>query len=286
MAEESIVIAAKAVYRAVMGSGLPTVGSSMSWGLGIAEVQTLDTAGTPTGGTFKLTYRGVPGTVVAEETSALTFDEAAADVDAALEALTSIGAADVVCAGGALPTDITITFATLLADKSILPIKPTTVALTGGADSAVTIVRTTPGSAGWTEIEDVTDAGIEIVMEYSGKDVRQLGRIEPHEEKLLTYGAKSIKFQTYDSTEATLALALPDSDTSGAYMTGGAARSYIAIAVHTDNCVWYFPRVSAVGNATLTYDNENFTEAPFEFKVFENPYAAIGTPNWQRHPIT
>jgi len=290
MAEIPVVVAAKGIYYAPAGDGLPgTVDSSINWTASVSEVQTITITGTPTAGGFKITYRGVPGAEVAQETGALTYDDVFGDVDAALEALAGIGVADVTCAGGALPgTAITVTFATLLADAGIIRMLPTSVTLTGGTTPTITIVRTTRGTAGWTEIEDVEDVGVEIVMEYSGKPIKPLGRIMPTHEPLTVYGAQSVKFQTYDSTEAKLALALPDADTVPAYLTGNVStgRAYRALAVYTDNCVWYFPRVSAVGNTTLNYENEDFTHAPFEFKVFEENYEPQATSNWRRYAVT
>jgi len=284
--EKHVVCAAKGVYRALRGSGLPTVGESMSWGATVDEVQTLSISGTPTGGDTKLMYQGGPGTPVEEETTALTFDEIAADVDTALEALSSIGAGDVDCAGGPWPgTAITVTFATLLADQPIFPLKFTDFAMTGGTNVKGTVTRTAKGCAGWTEVPLVDEAGVELTFLYEGEDVEELGRKMPIEEILTKYGLASIKFQVSKTTEAMVDLALPDGDVSGAYMTGGADRSYIAMAIHTDNCVWYAPVVSATGSPALSYSNPNFTRLPIEFKCFEDKYAPKGESNWERHKI-
>jgi len=68
------------------------------------EVQTISAVGTPTSGTFSLTFNS-------ETTTSIQYDAAAADVQSALEALPSFNAGDVVCGGGPLPGDnITVTF--------------------------------------------------------------------------------------------------------------------------------------------------------------------------------
>lgn len=286
MAEKTVVAAAKGVYRAVRSSGLPTVSASMSWQATADEVQNLAISGTPTGGTTKLTFQGPPTAPVEQESTALTFDDIFGDVDAALEALAGIGAGDVAVTGGPWPGSAMVaTFGGALADLCLLPIKFTTIALTGGTDVACTNTRTTKGSAGWTEVEGVDEAGVELTFTYEGEDVEELGRKMPIEEILLKYGLASIKFSASRTTEAFLDLALPDGDISGSFMTGGADRSYIALAIHTDNCVWYAPVVSAVGNVALTYNNPNFTRLPFEFKCFEDKYYPKGTSNWERHGI-
>ena len=71
----------------------------------VNEVQTLTMTGTPTGGTFRLSFKGATTTAIAHNASAAT-------VQAALEALVTIGTGGVTCTGGALPgTAVVITFA-------------------------------------------------------------------------------------------------------------------------------------------------------------------------------
>jgi hypothetical protein len=71
---------------------------------GTSEVQTITITGTPTGGTFTLTFAGAT-------TSAIAYNASAATVQTALEALSTIGSGNVLCAGGALPgAAVTATF--------------------------------------------------------------------------------------------------------------------------------------------------------------------------------
>lgn len=81
-------------------------------GSGTNEIQQLTTTGTPTQGTFALIYSG-------QTTTALDFDATAAEVDAALEALSNIGAGDVTCTGGPLPAAINIEFTGALAATDV-----------------------------------------------------------------------------------------------------------------------------------------------------------------------
>lgn len=105
---------------------------------GTSAVQTIATTGTPTGGTFKLSFRG-------KRTADIAFDATAATVIAALIALPNIAAAEVVGGGGPLPTGVTVTFALTLA-KSVQPlIVLAQNSLTGGTAPTVTITNTTPG---------------------------------------------------------------------------------------------------------------------------------------------
>lgn len=91
------------------------------------QVQSINTVGTPTGGTFTLLgpFSGVA-------TSALTFDESAADVKTALAALTDFDTGDITAAGGALPTEITLTFTGVYAGVAVPVLKIGTNSLTGG----------------------------------------------------------------------------------------------------------------------------------------------------------
>jgi hypothetical protein len=104
---------------------------------GTNAVQTLTTTGTPTGGTVPLTYDGRATTVA--------FNAAAAAVQAALEALPNIGVGNVVCAGGPLPTGITITFQGALQKRPVPTIVTGSTGLTGGGSPTGVIANTTPG---------------------------------------------------------------------------------------------------------------------------------------------
>lgn len=115
-------------------AGAPTNGTS--------EVQTLAITGTPTGGTFKLQFKG-------QRTAALDFDSSAAEVVAALVALSTIGAGGVTATGGPLPDDdVVITFAAAQAARAQPLISVQESALTGGTDPEATVVETTPGVNG------------------------------------------------------------------------------------------------------------------------------------------
>jgi hypothetical protein len=105
---------------------------------GTDEVQTVATTGTPTGGTFRLAYKG-------QVTSELAYNSSAAAIDAALELLSTIGTGNVTCAAGPLPTGVTVTFAGALAKKAVPLLTLFSNSLTGGTTPTVTIVETTPG---------------------------------------------------------------------------------------------------------------------------------------------
>lgn len=111
---------------------------------GLDEVQTVTITGTPTGGTFTLTYSG-------QTTAAIAYNATAATVKAALAALSNIKAEDIVVAGGPGPgTPWTVTFSGGAADGHNVAEMTATSSLTGGTTPAVAVTTTTGGGGAIT----------------------------------------------------------------------------------------------------------------------------------------
>lgn len=105
------------------------------------EVQSLVTTGTPTGGTFTLEFAG-------DVTDPIAHNASAATVQAALEALPSVNAGDIVATGGALPTAVTLTFSgPQFAGLSVGRIQVDNNGLTGGTTPTAVVTVTTEGGA-------------------------------------------------------------------------------------------------------------------------------------------
>lgn len=103
---------------------------------GTAEVQTVTITGSPTGGTFTLTWNG-------QTTAPIAFNASAATVQAALEALSNIAPGDVSVAGSA-GGPWTVTFN----DRgNVAQMTASGAGLTGGTAPAVGVATTTPGVA-------------------------------------------------------------------------------------------------------------------------------------------
>jgi len=125
----------------------PTIGvvETTPGDTGINEVQTLTiAAGPPTSGTFKL---GFDGQVTADITWSATNNTLLANIDAALEALSNIGAGEVACAAGTLTAGIgtlTITFSGTLAETDVALITVEENSLVGTAVT-LAVAETTPG---------------------------------------------------------------------------------------------------------------------------------------------
>jgi hypothetical protein len=102
------------------------------------EVQTITVTGSPTGGTFTLTFSG-------QTTAAIAYNATASAVQTALEGLSNINPGDVVCAGGPLPgTPVTVTFGGQYDGQNVAQMTAT-ASLTGGTSPDVTVTTTTSG---------------------------------------------------------------------------------------------------------------------------------------------
>jgi titin len=104
---------------------------------GTSEVQSLSITGAPAAGTFTLTFEG-------QTTAPLPSDASAGLIQSALQALSTIGAGNVVTSGGPLPNNpVTLTFQGSLADKPLPLVTANGASLPPG--STVTTVTTTQG---------------------------------------------------------------------------------------------------------------------------------------------
>jgi hypothetical protein len=98
------------------------------------ETVTLTFGGTPTGGTFTLTFGG-------EETGNIAYNASAATVQAALEALSTIGSGNVLVTGTTLPDQVlTVEFVQDLGHLDVGAITYDLALLTGGSPTCVVAV--------------------------------------------------------------------------------------------------------------------------------------------------
>ncbi len=119
-----------------------TVGAAGAQG-GVDEVQTVSITGTPTGGTFTLTWSG-------QITAAIAYNADAAAVQAALEALSNINVGDVKVYGN--NPNFTVVFGGSLGKQNVAAMTASGASLTGGTSPGVTIATTVGGVAGATSI--------------------------------------------------------------------------------------------------------------------------------------
>lgn len=105
--------------------------------VGAREKQTVTITGSPTGGTFTLTYAG-------QTTAAIAYNAAAATVEAALEALSTIGQGNVQVTGSA-GGPFTVEFVGQLQNQNIAAMTADGSSLTGGTAPAVAIATPAAG---------------------------------------------------------------------------------------------------------------------------------------------
>jgi hypothetical protein len=125
-----------AVSRPITNAGAPSAGTD--------EVQTITFGGTPTGGTFTLTFEG-------HTTAAITWSATnatlVANIDAALEALNNIGSGGVTTAVGTMTAGIgtiTVTFSGGNVAKKAVGLMTASSSLTGTSPT-LAVAETTPG---------------------------------------------------------------------------------------------------------------------------------------------
>jgi hypothetical protein len=139
-----------------------TTNRHVPYGGSSEEVQALTVTGTPTGGTYTLTYSG-------QTTAAIPYNATAAQVKTALEALSNIGTGNVTTAGGPHPgTPVTVTFTGTLANTNVAQMTASSAGLTGGTSPTVTPSTTTAGGA------DLGSGGSEVAKGFlvADKQVR------------------------------------------------------------------------------------------------------------------
>jgi hypothetical protein len=104
-----------------------------------AESQQVAITGTPTGGTFTLTFDG-------QTTAGIAYNAIASAVKTALEALSNVEADSITATGGALPgTPVVVTFGGQWAGTNIPQMTGDATGLTGGTTPAVVITTTEEG---------------------------------------------------------------------------------------------------------------------------------------------
>lgn len=137
------------------------------------EVQTVTVTGSPTGGTFTLTYAG-------QTTAAIAYNAAASAVQSALVALSNIGASDVTVTGTG---PYTVNFGGTLGNQNVAAMTASGASLTGGSSPGVTIATPTAGVTGHypngyipsgTAIGKVTATGLFGPYDDSAGDGREV----------------------------------------------------------------------------------------------------------------
>lgn len=265
-------------YGAV-GATLPSVVSSpVSWPADDTaqnEKQTLTVTGSPTGGTFTVTYGG-------QTTAALDYDATADAVETALEALSTIGNGNVRVTGSAGGPWL----CEFLHDLGLQDLSAMTTdasLLTGGTDPDVTVAETQAGSAGggtWTEFAADGDENIQIEFEKVSRQVREYGSPRPNRKHNVRGALKSITLKLTQSGLAAMRQVFPsladNGDDTMDLQSVGAAASYIAIAVETDLGVWEAYKCAPTEDSAIELHSDDITEPEVVFETYSNDDNEVG----------
>jgi len=134
-----------------------TLGALCDADPGLNEKQTVTISGSPTGGTFTLSFGG-------QTTSGIAYNAAAATVEAALEALSTIGAGNVRVTGSA-GGPYTVEFIVELGNQNVAAMTIDITSLTGGTPAgAIAVAQGGVASILVGEIVPMTDKGLTKVL--------------------------------------------------------------------------------------------------------------------------
>ena len=211
---------------------------------GTNEVQSLVTTGTPTGGTFTLTFRG-------QTTAPIAYNAANTVVQAALVALTQIGAGGVTVTGGPLPSACTITFSSALAATNVPQITTTSTLLTGGTTPTATVTTTTPG-IGLIGTHTITPADTVPWLTV--------------EERI------SNQFESYQYTDAKVNTFKLEADATG-YLMGSAglvAMSQVPAFSAQSTPAWDTTPMMVGGQVVITFGGVALPAKSFNFEINNN----------------
>ncbi|UCC96702.1 MAG: flagellar filament capping protein FliD [Phycisphaerales bacterium] len=184
----------------------------------VSEVQTMNRSPSPGNGTYTMTYEG-------QTTSAIAYNASPAEIQAALEALSTVNAGDITVAGSANGLDdgaVTLTFGTTLGDVSMVSVDGSDL---GPSSSPVTVVETTKGVPAYIRrssntIDDVIH-GVTLHLhdttDAAGEEITLTRDIESVKDKLTSMidaynlGVTFIKENTgYDTTQKTAGVLMGD----------------------------------------------------------------------------
>ena len=250
------------IFVGPVGMTAPTPAEIASFNDGVfgQEKQTVTITGTPASGTFTLTYK-------AQTTAPIAYNAAAAAVQSALNALSTIGANGVTVSGGPGPgTPYVVTF-NKLTDP---PQMTATGSFTGGSTPAVAVTTTT---AGWTNLghtsrEDLPEPG------FDGGDTETRGTWQNAavKEVITDVAVDYITFNLHQFDDVALSLYYGQDNGPGAVAgefrvqsapTATQERSFLMVIVDgTDKIGFYARKASMRREGSITLGVDEFSVLP------------------------
>lgn len=163
------------------------------------EVQTLTISGTPTGGTFQLSFNG-------QTTSAIAYNATNSTVQTAFVALSTVGSGNVTVTGGPGPgTPYVFTFGAALGNQNVPMITASAAGLTGGTSPSIAVVETTAGKSGLLSAGLITEDGVTEDTKESSKEVRAYG-VAVAVRKIVTSSDITVKTAFLETNKVTAAV--------------------------------------------------------------------------------
>lgn len=230
---------------------LPAFGGNIDWstynsGASTSEVQTITPTGTPTGGTFTVTYQG-------QTTGNIAYDASAATVELAVEALSTVGSGNCTISGSA-GGPWTATFSGTLANRPVDLIEAHSAGnlLTGGTTPRIVIAQSVAGAGpayfliGSTEDGDDADLGTDV---FEATEIFEaLDRRAPLQQtrdgrKVMANGLESASFVSHSVDADVLELDSCATKASNVVSIGKTATHRTVVVEWTGKGIDYYPSV-------------------------------------------
>jgi hypothetical protein len=279
--DDALFTAAKGyIYVAPVGTVAPSPASITSFDPDTtgSETQTVTITGTPTGGTFTLTFNG-------QTTAAIAYNAAASLVQTRLEALSSVGTGNVTCGGGPLPgSPVTVAFKGELASTDVALMTANSASLTGGTTPTVT-PSTTGAPWAWsmlghTSREDLPEFG------FDGGDTETRGTWQNSAVKqvITNVTVDSVTFKLHQFDEQGLALYYGGANASatiGEFAVADAATAGVEKAIliviedGTARIAFHAQRCSILRDDSVSIAVDEFSSLPLKATFLKNGTANL-----------
>jgi hypothetical protein len=254
------------VYTGPVGLAMPTPSQVESFDFTQfgAQVNSLTLTGAPTGGTFTVT-------VAAQTTATIAYNATPAAVQAAIEALSTVGVGNTVVTGTSLTTGLTIAFAGSVMGQTLV-VTATGTALTGGTTPAAVVALVTAAN-GWNMVghtarndlpEFAFDGGkTELRGSWQKQRLREVEQGAPIEDML------KVTLEQWDKNTLPLYFGQNVSTTTGVYAADGLHTPqnyglYVHIVDGTNHLGFYAPKAAIVRDAAIKLPIDDFAQLPIK----------------------
>lgn len=262
----------RSIRYAAVGTALPEIHTSpVVWptspGAKANEVQTV-TLSNATGGTFTLSFGG-------QETGNIPYDALASEVEEALEALSTIGEGNVDVSGSS-GGPFAVTFIRDLGNQDVALMEADESNLTG-TDPEVSVVETTPGSAGggiWTPCPNIDpEKDVEILWDGVMRKLYSPSSKRPIKGHVIRASAAGLKMTSTESAMAALEFMFPAFEKTGHILNLSAfsvETPYKAIALEMPEGVLVCKKMAPAYDMSMVLQHNDITQPEFTLDAYED----------------